>query len=124
MAYLEHANVTVTNPEQTAQRLIDLFNWNIRWSGAAMNQGHTIHVGTKDCYLALYTHKDTIEANSNGLNAGHLNHLAVVVDDIEQASNQAYRLGLEPFNFGEYQPGKRFYVMIDKDLELEVVSYN
>ncbi len=124
MAYLEHANVTVKNPDQTAQRLIDLFYWEIRWSGAAMNNGHTIHVGTKDCYIALYTHDNIAASTSNSDNIGHLNHLALVVDDLEAVSNRAKTLGLEPFNFGIYEPGKRFYLMIDTELELEIVSYN
>lgn len=124
MAYLEHANVTVRNPDQTAQRMINLFDWHIRWSGASMNKGHTIHVGTQECYIALYSHIDRAEPVGNSINIGNLNHLAVVVKDLDTTSDRAKSLGLEPFNFGNYEPGKRFYVMMDEELEIEIISYN
>lgn len=52
---IEHINLTVTNPAQTAEMLISLFNWHIRWQGPARSGGHTIHVGSEDHYLALYS---------------------------------------------------------------------
>lgn len=46
MAYLEHVNFTVSDPQATAAMLVDLFGWHIRWQGDAKGNGYTIHVGT------------------------------------------------------------------------------
>ena len=125
MNYLEHVNVTVGKPDEIAQRLINLFDWSIRWRGVAKNDGHTIHVGTKDHYIALYTHNDIMDVGSNSLTISHLNHFAVVVDNLETVSDRAIKLGLKPFNAGEYNPGgKCFYLMIDTEIEIEVVCYD
>lgn len=51
MTRLEHVNVTVPNPAVTAQVLIDLFGWHIRWEGGAMTDGMTVHVGTDTAIL-------------------------------------------------------------------------
>ncbi|MEM6653029.1 MAG: VOC family protein, partial [Pseudomonadota bacterium] len=32
-AMLEHVNLTVTDPDKTAEMLCDLFDWRIRWAG-------------------------------------------------------------------------------------------
>lgn len=53
-AYLEHANLTVRNPDATAKLLVELFDWRIRWQGEAIHGGHTVHVGGEASYLALY----------------------------------------------------------------------
>ena len=55
---IEHVNVTVSNPERAARLMEELFGWQVRWKGAARNGGHTIHVGSKEHYLALYTGRD------------------------------------------------------------------
>ena len=38
-AFLEHVNVTVADADQTAALLVDLFDWQIRWSGPARDGG-------------------------------------------------------------------------------------
>ena len=48
--HLEHANISVTDPERSAALLIDLLGWHERWKGDAMSGGRTIHVGTDDAY--------------------------------------------------------------------------
>ena len=40
-AYLEHANLTVKDPDAAAALLQRLFNWNIRWSGPSLDHGYT-----------------------------------------------------------------------------------
>jgi hypothetical protein len=50
---LEHNNLTVTNTDVTATILAKIFNWKIRWAGAAKDKGKTIHLGTDNTYLAL-----------------------------------------------------------------------
>ena len=52
---LEHLNVTVADPDATAALLGDLFGWKLRWSGDAIHGGRTVHVGSADSYVAVYT---------------------------------------------------------------------
>ena len=54
-AVFEHANYSTADPVKTGQRLVDLFDWEIRWQGTAMATGYTAHVGTDTQDLALYS---------------------------------------------------------------------
>ena len=52
---LEHANISVTDPERSAALLIDLLGWHERWRGPSQLGGHSVHVGAEHDYVALYT---------------------------------------------------------------------
>ena len=60
-ATLEHANICVSDPHKTAAWMEKIFGWRIRWEGPALNGGYSVHVGSKDSYLALYAPKDLPE---------------------------------------------------------------
>ena len=118
--YLEHANISVTDPERSAALLIDLLGWHERWRGPSMNSGRSIHIGSEVDYLALYT----IEHVSGDFATGHpLNHIAFVVDDLSAAEEVVKGHGLEPFGHDDYDPGRRFYFFDWDGIEFEVVSY-
>ena len=124
-AHLEHANFTVTDPQATAQWMEKLFGWHIRWQGDAMSGGHTVHVGTKDHYVALYTPGDaTSESVTDYTSIGCLNHIAVVVDDLDATEAAIEAHGFETSNHGDYEPGKRFYFHDHDGIEYEVVHYD
>ena len=38
-AQLEHVNYSTPDPIKTAQLLVELFDWKIRWQGIAMETG-------------------------------------------------------------------------------------
>tara|TARA_R110002124_G_scaffold92032_1_gene233931 strand:+ start:3666 stop:4046 length:381 start_codon:yes stop_codon:yes gene_type:complete len=121
---LEHVNITVSDPQQSADLLRDLFGWHIRWEGPSMLGGHTIHIGTDDDYIALYTNPD-VQAADPKFNKGEpLNHIGVTVDDLDAVEAKVIAAGLEPFNHGDYDPGRRFYFFDWNRIEWEVVSYN
>ena len=121
---LEHVNITVRDSKATAQMLVDLFGWRIRWEGKAANDGYTVHVGDADKYLAVYTPKQTRDvANQNHTLMGGLNHVGVVVDDLDAAEGRVAAAGFEPFNHADYDPGRRFYFFDQDGIEWEVVSY-
>jgi len=123
-ARLEHVNVTVSDPERTAAMLQDLFDWNVRWKGDSMNGGQSIHVGTEDQYLAIYCPGNVpTSGESSYAIAGGLNHIAVVVDDLDAMATRVRAAGFEPDNFGDYEPGRRFYFWDHDNVEYEVVSY-
>lgn len=127
MAQLEHVNVTVADPKAMAQMLDALFGWRIRWEGSALNgAGYTVHVGTDETYLALYTGSDVKPMTPSGTSytriAG-LNHIGVVVDDLDAVEGKAKALGLTPTSHADYEPGRRFYVDTPHDVEIEVICY-
>lgn len=124
MAYLEHANITVKDPKATAAILQTLFDWHIRWEGQALENGYTVHVGTDTGYLALYAPGNGIDgAAQRYTKSGALNHIGVVVDNIENAEENVKKAGFEPHNHADYEPGKRFYFDGPDGVEYEVVSY-
>ena len=127
MAMLEHVNVTVADPQATAALLIDLFDWHIRWEGAAMDgAGYTVHVGSDQSYVALYSGTTDrpaapIASSYNQLNG--LNHIGVVVDDLQAAEARVKAAGLRPGPHHDYEPGERFYFDTPDGVEIEVISY-
>jgi len=123
MASLEHINVTVRDPAITAALIADLFGWQIRWQGPARGGGHTIHIGTDDQYLALYTDPAAVYDAGDFAPGRPLNHIGIVVADLDAAERRARAAGLEPFNHGDYPPGRRFYLLDPDGIEYEVVSY-
>ena len=123
-ASLEHVNLTVDNPEKTAKWLCDLFGWHIRWQGDSIHGGRTVHVGGENSYLALYSPGKRLAASSSSyVTTGGLNHIGVVVDDLDAAEEKVKACGFEPHSHADYEPGRRFYFHDDQGIEYEVVSY-
>lgn len=124
-ATLEHANYTVSDPQATAAWMEKLFGWHVRWSGDAMAGGHTVHVGTKDAYVALYSPGDPDpNAATNYTTVGGLNHIAVTVDDLDATETAIKAHGFKTGNHGDYEPGRRFYFHDADGIEYEVVQYD
>ncbi len=122
-SYLEHTNLTVKDPDELAALFCRLFDWKIRWRGDALDNGTTVHVGSDESYLALYTHLNVTDTRSrNHMKINNLNHLGIVVSDLDKVELKVKQEGFEPFNHANYEPGRRFYFMIDK-LEIEVITY-
>jgi catechol 2,3-dioxygenase-like lactoylglutathione lyase family enzyme len=120
---IEHVNVTVTDPERTARLMEALFGWHVRWSGAARNGGHTIHIGSNEHYVALYTGRDVSYTPDDFSKGQPLNHIGVEVDDLGAIEARVLAAGLKPFGHDDYDPGRRFYFLDPDGIEYEVVSY-
>ena len=124
-ALLEHTNFTVSDARDTAHWMTSLFGWRIRWEGPAIDGGLSLHVGTDTQYLALYQPaKTATPKTSSYATRGGLNHIAVVVDDIEKAEKQVRDLGFTPENHADYEPGRRFYFHDRDKIEYEIVQYD
>lgn len=122
---LEHVNFTVANAEATARWLCELFGWKVRWQGSAIDGGTAIHVGTEDQYLALYTPKATRPRAGNERTAiGNLNHVGIVVGDLDAIEASVRALGYATHSHADYEPGRRFYFDDENGIEFEIVSYD
>ncbi len=123
-AFLEHVNITVADPDKTAELLCRLFDWKIRWSGGAIHEGRSVHVGTDECYVALYSSGQTSKASASSYHTlSGLNHIGVVVEDLDSVENRIKQAGYETHSHADYEPGRRFYFSTEDDVEIEVVSY-
>jgi len=54
---------------------------------------------------------------------GGLNHIALVVEDLDDIEQRVIAGGFEPTNHGDYEPGRRFYFWDHDGVEYEIVSY-
>lgn len=127
MARLEHANITVSDLDATADRLCALFGWLRRWEGASIHGGRSIHVGGVNDYLAIYSRGDEGGAPKAPDSYGHvgaLNHIGVVVDDLDAVERKVVSIGLTPHSHADYEPGRRFYFDDPDGIEFEVVQYD
>jgi catechol 2,3-dioxygenase-like lactoylglutathione lyase family enzyme len=118
--FLEHANITVSDPERSSALLQQLCGWHERWRGPSQLGGWTIHVGNDRDYLAVYTNEGRGGPYPKGV---PLNHVGLVVDDLDAAEAIVVAAGLEPFNHMDYEPGRRFYFFDWDGIEFEMVSY-
>lgn len=124
-ATLEHVNFTVTDPAATVAMLGRVFGWRIRWQGAAKGGGQTIHLGEDATYLALYRAPQAPQPapRESYTTCGGLNHIGVVVDDLDAAEARVRAEGLVPHSHADYEPGRRFYFHDGDGIEYEVVAY-
>lgn len=103
--------------------MCSVFGWRVRWQGPSSLDGETIHVGTDNAYVAIYT------PGSNGPPAGReagrrFNHIGVVVGDLDATERKVREAGYKPYAHADYEPGRRFYFRDDDGIEFEVVSYS
>lgn len=121
---IEHVNITAPDPLKTAHMLEKVFGWKIRWQGPSKNNGFTVHVGSEDSYIAIYSvgrQEASTEASYHTI--GGLNHIGVVVDDLDAVEARVIEAGFTPNNHGDYEPGRRFYFDDHDGIEFEVASY-
>ena len=120
--FIEHVNLTVSQPERSARLFQDLFGWHVRWQGPARNGGRVIHVGDDANYLAVYNQPGK-DGNRGWEKGVPLNHVGIQVDDLDSVEQRVIAAGLVPFSHGDYEPGRRFYFMDWDGIEFEIVSY-
>ena len=110
--------------ERTAAVLCELFGWHVRWEGESLMGGRTVHVGRDNSYLALYTPDNTKSRNGSSYSRlGGLNHIGVVVDDLDATEQRILAAGYKTHNHDDYEPGRRFYFNDHDNIEFEVVHY-
>ncbi|MEC3862309.1 VOC family protein [Mesobacterium sp. TK19101] len=123
-ARLEHVNVSVPDAGATAKVLCDLFGWKVRWKGGAIHDGQSVHVGDDHSYVALYSPSHEMIGNVMRYRQyGGLNHIGVVVEDIDATEAKVTAAGYQTHSHADYEPGRRFYFDGPDGVEYEVVSY-
>jgi len=120
---IEHVNVTVSDPERAARLMESIFGWRIRWQGPSMAGGRTIHVGSDEHYVAVYTDPSKTYSSDQFAKGRPLNHIGVEVDDLDDTEARVVAAGLTPFSHGDYEPGRRFYFFDPDGIKYEVISY-
>ena len=123
MARIEHVNITVSDAARSAAMLQDLFGWTIRWEGPSINNGYTVHIGSADDYIALYTPAADRVPHGRFVKGVPMNHIGVQVDDLAEAERKVAAQGFEPFSHSDYGVCQSFYFFDDNGIEFEVVSY-
>jgi len=117
---IEHVNLTVSDIERSAALFEKMLGWKQRWRGPAQRGGETIHVGEENTYLALYNDGAEHARQSKGK---PMNHVGLLVDDLDAAEKVVTESGLTPFGHDDYEPGRRFYFFDWDGIEFEMVSY-
>ena len=54
----------------------------------------------------------------------HVNHVGIVVDDLDEIEQRVRSVGFEPPMHADYELGRRIYFYDETGLEIEVGSYN
>lgn len=122
-ACLEHINLTVSQPDTLAEHFCALFDWSVRWAGPALANGYTVHVGSENRYIALYTHPNAKDGSRDPMQIGSINHIGLVVKNLEEMESRVKERGFETNNHRDYDYCKSFYFMADESLEIEIVCY-
>ena len=120
---IEHVNVTVSDADRTAELLARIFGWRERWRGPARDGGRSIHLGSAEHYVALYSSPDEGRSPEDFRKGRPLNHIGVEVEDLDATERRVIAAGLVPFSHGDYEPGRRFYFLDPDGIEYEVISY-
>ena len=121
--FIEHVNITVRDPDRSAALLAGLFDWHVRWKGPSLMGGRTVHVGDDRLYIAAYAHDGADTPDAKFIKGQPLNHIGIVVDDLDALEARVVAAGLVPVSHGDYEPGRRFYFLDFDGTEFEVVSY-
>lgn len=125
MVTLEHVNFTTTDARATAAWMCDVFGWKIRWEGDAIYGGHSIHVGDDFSYIALYAPPKAPNPKVDPYtHLNGLNHVAMVVDDLDGTEARVKAAGFATHSHADYEPGRRFYFKDNNGLEFEIVNYD
>ncbi len=121
-SYLEHANISVNNLDETVEFIqTALPEFKVRGGGES-NGRKWIHIGTDESYLAL----TEVRKKENGKNyhLNGLNHLGFVVDDVTQVAERLSKKGyVRSYPLTKHQFRIRDYFLDNAGNEYEFVQY-
>ncbi|PCJ76988.1 MAG: glyoxalase [Rhodobacteraceae bacterium] len=122
-ATLEHVNVAVSDPQETAHMLCRLFDWEIRWRGELTNGKKTVHVGSKGSYVVLYSHEAaTNPVKFRNLGPSGMNHISVVVENLDVVKARVKAAGFIPESHSD-EAEQRFHFHDHDNIDYEVIAH-
>jgi hypothetical protein len=74
-------------------------------------------------YLAVNKRGDATASPDTDKTIGGLNHIALVVDDLDAVEARVVGASFATHSHADYEPGRRFYFHDQDNIEYEVVSY-
>ena len=84
-----------------------------------------MHIGNDTQYVALFTPPEGANSGVSSYHTtGGLNHIGIVVNDLEAAEVVVKAQGFTPKNHADYNPGRRFYFHDHDGIEYELVQYD
>lgn len=125
---IEHANLVVTDIEQTKDFLQTAFPmWRVRGEGEGTWNGKPrrwLHLGTDHYYITLNDNGEGLNRDLQGHQPG-LAHIGFVVDDGEEILSRLNAKGYELRILSEDSPYRRSYYFVDpQGFEFEFVEYS
>ncbi len=124
---LEHANITVSDLERSISFYEEALGFEVRWRGEVFNTSRkaaAAHVGPSGeaFYLSLFEAVNGGRAKYDYAPPG-INHLGIVVDDLDDARRQLEAAGAMVAMGSDYDPGRRLYFFDPDGIEIELVQY-
>ncbi len=126
MPYLEHANVTVRKIEDSLSFLkIACPTFKVRSKGArADGGGNWLHFGNDEFYIAFEERTEPVAKIENLYTQAGVNHLGLVVEDMDRIVNDLDAAGFRKGIPGEdIESRRRRYYFDDNGFEWELVEY-
>lgn len=120
--YLEHVNLTVSHLDRSIAFYCDLLDVHLRWKGPIDGERLGAHVGDDRSYLALFQAATASPVECDYSRPG-VNHFGFVVADLDEARRRLDRLGATVHLEGNYEPGRRIYLLDPDGHEVELVEY-
>lgn len=90
--YLEHANMTVNNLEQSVHFFQTAFPDFVVRGGGEMNGRKWVHLGNNDTYIAINQALESMKIEKNYSTSG-FNHVGFVVEDVTEIANRLLEAG-------------------------------
>ncbi|MDK9759921.1 VOC family protein [Vibrio sp. D173a] len=122
-AYVEHANVTVSNIDDAIQFIQTAIpEFKVRHRGET--QYRWCHIGTDNSYIALQEMVAREKTDRAPYLDVGINHIGLVVNDVDQVKQRLFSDGYQQNDIGEENPyRKRIYFYDRSGVEWEFIQY-
>ena len=126
-AYVEHANISVENPESTIRFLCAAVpSWDIRGQGEMDwfgSKSHWFHIGDQHTYIAIQSGSKGKSGNWQDSWTG-VKHIGIVVPDMLAVVRNLEAAGYSVDHYGGEHPfRKNVYFLEDHGIQFEFIEY-
>ena len=104
--------------------MYEVFDWPVRWQGQYLAAVGPYILAVTPVMLLCTCSKEATDAAPDSYNClSGLNHIGLVVADLDLVESQVRKGGFTPQLYSDYPPGRRFYFKDHDEIEYEVVQY-